>query len=192
MDIDSYIDQLRKLAAGAKSLSLEEVGSEIEKLHGCSPVFDDFEKQAIYVDKKLLDEISNFDSLFKIRRLASEIKAKKNINGMLESLHSLVLDAKKASSKIELLSAVNSFLHGGKSKASFVIDELNDFRRKLAEVERHHSQLMPKSLDGRLALEKRAEHIGRLHEVHAMQSKILKSIAAHFIRHAKKHINPKT
>ena len=127
--------------------------------------------------------------MIKIRKLASEIKNKKQINDKLHSLHFNLHLLKNASDSKTLKNTINLFLYNNETKIAAIIDELNDFKAKLHQIKNYHSNLLPKSLDNKLEIEnKYSRHIEQLHSIHKRQKDALTSTVKLFLKFTKKHI----
>lgn len=173
-------------AAGEKEADLYSIKREINSLNASS-AFDDFEKESIKIGKAALDQVEEWGILLKIKSLASDIGKKKGINERLHSLHfSLNLGKNNYSA---MGSVFEAFLRDNETGIGSMINELNDFKSKLHEIEWHHSKLLPKSLDNKIEMgEKYGRHLENLHSVHKKQKKAFMSLASLFLRMAKNHL----
>ena len=100
-----------------------------------------------------------------------------------------LLKNKTAADEKSIKSIVDVFLHNEDSKIDSIIKELNDFRSKINELEKHHSSLLPKGLDNKIELEgKYSRHLENLHSIHKRQKNALVSTIRLFIKYTKKHI----
>ena len=189
MNIEKYIDELRGFSSEGKEIDLYSLKKELINLSQSSGVFENFEKESMVIDKDVLSQIKDLSLLIKIRNLASEIKNKKLINDKLHSLHFSLNILKNASNISSIKNALNIFLFNDDLKINSMIDELNDFKAKLDEIKKHHSNLMPKSLDNKLEIENKYDkHIEQLHSIHRRQKNALISTVKLFSKLTKKHI----
>jgi hypothetical protein len=185
MRIDEYIGQLNGIPSG---MALD---GSLEALNAKNHLFDELPKSASKIGKDHLHGLEEFGSLVKIKSLSSEISSKKSITSRLAALNSAVeAIARKRLDSSSLKAALYSVFHDKESGANIIIDELNRFKSKLNELEKHHSKIC-NSLDSMASshghgLQK--EHIGQLHSVHASQKKALKSIISNFISHSRNHV----
>lgn len=155
-----------------------------------STAFDDFEKESIKISKESLEQIEDLSLLLKIKGLASEIGKKKEINEKLHSLHfSLNLCKNNSSAKNKLF---DMFLQDKNTKIESMVHELNDFKSKLQEIKRHHSKLLPKSLDNKIEVEEKyGKHLEKLNSIHKKQKEVFISLTKLFLRITKRHISKK-
>ena len=192
IDIEKYINELRRFEGNGKELDLYSLKKELTNLNESSKVFDDFEKESMVVDKEVLKQIQDLSLLIKIRNLASEIKKKKQINDKLNSLHfnlNLLKNNLSINNTKSIKNTFHAFLHDDKTKVDVIINELNDFKAKLEEIKMHHLNLFSKSLDGKLEIEnKYSKHIEQLHSMHKKQKDALVSAVKLFLKLTKKHI----
>ena len=184
MKIDDYIGQLKVFSMGSGSLdeSLNSLGKN-------DHAFDNLEKHSSKIGKDHFHNLEEFASLIKIKNLASEISSKKSITSRLLELNSSVdiLSRKKIDSN-SLKAAIYSVFHDKENGVHLIIDELNSFKLKLNELEKHHSKIY-KSLDDKASAHGLSkDHIEHLHSMHASQKKALKGIVSKFIGSSKKHI----
>ncbi|MBI2649873.1 hypothetical protein HYX04_01005 [Candidatus Woesearchaeota archaeon] len=191
-DVDSYIGELRGIVSNEKDSDLYSLKRELNSLSESSKVFEDFEKETMHIDKDLFKQISNLSLLMKIRRLASEIKSKKQITDKLHSLHfslNLLKNSPMTNDTSSIKNAIDAFLHDEDTKIDNIADELNDFKTKLEEIKKHHSNLLPKGLDNKIKIEaKYNPHIEQLHSIHKKQKNALISTSNLFLKLTKKHI----
>jgi len=191
IDVERYIDELKGFADDAKEIDLYSLKKELAGLSEASHVFDNFEKESMSIGKEELSQIQDLSSLIKIRNLACEIKDKKAINDRLHSLHfnlNLLKNADASDSK-PIKNAFGAFLHNNETKIDNIIDELNGFKAKLDEIKKHHSSLLPKSLDNKLKIEgKYNKHIENLRSIHKKQKNALVSTIKLFLKLAKRHV----
>ncbi len=189
-DIGYYIDKLRG-SSEEKVIDLYSLKKELTSLNEFSKVFDDLEKESMSFDKDALKQVEDLSLLMKIRNLASEIREKKMINDKLHSLHfnlNLLKNADINDLK-PIKNVFNLFLYNNETKIDSIINELNDFKTKLDKIKKHHSNLLPKSLDNKLMIdEKYAKHINKLHSIHKKQKNVLISTIRLFLKMTRKHI----
>lgn len=187
--IDDYIDELKGSATELKELDLYSLKKELFDLNKNSEVFDNFYKEAKVIDKDLLAHVRDISSLIKLKNIASELKNKKQINNKLHTLH-FNLNILKNTSDIKVIKNVfDVFLHNEDSKIDNIINELNDFKIKIDEIKRLHTNFLPKSLDNKLQTEnKYNKHIEQLHSIHKKQKDVLISTIKLFLKLTKKHI----
>ena len=190
--IENYIDELRGFAKEGKEMDLYSLKKELMHLSESSKVFEDFEKESSYIDKDLLRQIGDLSSLIRIRKLASEINNKKEITQKLHSLHfnlNLLNNASITNGISSIKNVIDIFLHNGDTKIDNMINGLNDFKIKINEIKKLHSDLLPKSLDNKLEIEnKYKRHIEQLHSMHQRQKGALISTVKLFLKLTKKHI----
>ena len=192
IDFNKYIDELKNFANEGKELDLYSLKKELVDLNEFSKVFDAFEKETMFIDKDTIKQIQDLSLLMKIRNLASEIKNKKQINDKLHSLHfnlNLLKNTLLENSTETIKIAFNTFLYNNETKIDSIINELNDFKIKLGEINNHHKNLLPKSLDNKIEIEnKYNKHIEKLYFIHEKQKNVLISIVKLFLKLTKKHI----
>ncbi|MDP3765114.1 MAG: hypothetical protein Q8R04_01245 [Nanoarchaeota archaeon] len=190
-DIEKYIDELKGFASEPEDLDLYSLKRELTNLSESSKIFEDFEKESMVIDKDLLKQIGNLSLLIKIKNLASEIKNKKQINDRLHRLHFNLNILKNSSmtKNIPLIkNSLDVFLYNEGTKIDTIINELNDFKSKLEEMEKHHSNLLPKGLDNKIKIEtKYDKHIEQLHSIHRRQKQALISTVKLFLKMTKKY-----
>ena len=143
--------------------------------------------EAAPIDRRALEQISDFGALIRLRRIASEITNKKAINDKLHTMH-FSLNLLKNSAEGSLKNAFAVFLYNDGTKISSMIDELNDFKSKLDRLEYYHSRLLPKGLDNMLEMEKRRKRMRELHSIRSRQKNALISAAKLFLKLAKNSI----
>lgn len=186
IDVEQYISELKGVHA-AEEMDLYSLKKELLFLNECSEVFDDFEKEAASISKETLSRVQGLGLLLKMRKLASELKSKKEINNKLHSFHFSLNLIKNASSHSAAKNAISEFLHGNEIQS--IADELNDFKSKLEKVGSFHSELLPKSLDSSLELEmKYGRHLKNLDFMHNRQKMALVSAANLFLKLAKQQL----
>lgn len=84
------------------------------------------------------------------------------------------------------------FLQDKNTKIESMVHELNDFKSKLQEIKRHHSRLLPKSLDNKIEIEEKyGKHLEKLHSIHKRQKQAFISLTRLFLKMAKRHIAKK-
>lgn len=189
IDIGNYIDELRGFASEEKELDLYSLKKELIDLNKSSKVFDAFEKETTFIDKNTLKQIQDLSLLMKIRNLALQIKNKKQINDKLHSLHFNLNILKNAAEIKSVKNAINLFLYNNETKIDTLINELNDFKGKIEEIKKHHSNLLPKSLDNKLEIEhKYNKHIEQLRSIHKRQKNVLISTIKLFLKLTKRCI----
>ena len=189
-DVEKYIDELRDFETEEKDMDLYSLKREIADL-SASNVFDNFEKETRVIDKETLGKIRALSSLIKLRSLASDLKNKKQINDKLHTLHFNLNLLKNAEiNEIKPIKNIfNLFLHSNETKIDSIINELDDFKAKLDEIKKHHSNLSLKSLDNKLKVEnKYSRHIEELCSTHKKQKHALASTIKLFLKMTKKHI----
>ena len=191
-DVDGYIDELRGFAGTGEDLDLYSLKKELNNLSESSGVFDDFEKETRVVDKKVLAQVQDLSLLIKIKNLASEIKSKSRINEKLHSLHfnlNLLKNNLSINNAKSIKNTFHAFLHDGKTKIDCIINELNDFKAKLNEIKKCHSDLLSKTLDNKLEIENKYDrHVEQIYSIHRKQKDALISIVKLFLKLTKKHI----
>ena len=169
------------------------IKSSLQELEKSSAAFDNFENASRNIGKDELKQVEDLSALMEMRKLASQIKQKKEITGKLSHLHShlkLLNETPTLNDISPLKSTIDAFLHSNNSKIGIIIDELNDFKRKLSQIDRHHLTLMPKSLEGRIGPQNRYQsHIESLHSIHNMQKNVFMSTLRLFIKMTKDSIN---
>lgn len=187
IDVASYIERLRN-ASEEKDEDFYSIKKHLNSLNESAKAFDEFEKASIKIDKESLEQIEDLSLLLKIKSLASGISKKKGINEKLHSLHfSLNLGKNNASAMNEVFGI---FLRNENTKIENMIHELNDFKAKLTEIKKHHSKLLPKSLDNKLEMEEKYDrHLEKLHSIHKRQMEVFISLANLFLKMAKHHIH---
>lgn len=189
IDIEKYLNELGDFGTEEKEPDLYSLKKEIINLNKSSKIFENFEKESMIIDKNVLSQIQDFSLLMKIKNLASEIKNKNKINEKLHSLHFNLNLLKNSTDKKTVSSVINLFLYNHETKIDTIIGELNDFKKKLDEIKKHHSNLLPKSLDNKLEIEnKYSKHIEQLHSIHKKQKSALISTAKLFLKLTKKQI----
>ena len=192
IDIEKYINELKGFAGEAKEMDLYSLKKELINLSQSSNIFEKFEKESMTIGKDAIHQIQDLNALIKIRKFASEIKSKNKINDKLGTLH-FNLNILKNSSMNDVPSiknAINVFLHDEDTKIDNIIFELNDFKGKIDEIKKHHSIMLPKSLDNKLEIEnKYNEHIEKLYLMHKKQREILVSTIKLFLKLTKKHLS---
>ncbi|HLD18975.1 MAG TPA: hypothetical protein VJB90_03115 [Candidatus Nanoarchaeia archaeon] len=191
IDVENHIEELKGFAGNAKDVDLYSLKKELTGLSEASHVFDNFEKESMSIGREELSQMQNLSLLIKIRKLACEIKDKKQINDRLHSLHfnlNMLKNADAGSLK-PIKSAFDAFLHNNETKIDNIISELNDFKTKIDGINKHHSNLLPRSLDNKLKIDgKYGRHIEKLHSIHKKQKNALVSTIRLFLKMAKKHI----
>ncbi len=177
-DVEKYIEEL-KCEDEAESYSLK---SELANLSQSSKAFENFEREHMVIGKEMLHEMQDLSSLGKMRELAAEISGKKKINEKLHALHSTL-------TKEPIDVVLHIFLNNKETRIDTIIDELNDFKAKLAEIKKHHSNLLPNSLDNKLKLDnKYGRHIEKLHVIHKKQKSAFAVTIKIFLNLTRKHI----
>ena len=177
-DVERYVEELK----GANEAEFYSLKNELISLSRSSKVFENFEREHMVIGREVLHEMQDLSSLGKMRTLAAEISSKKKINEKLRVLHSTL-------AKEPMNAVLHAFLNNEETKIDGIIYELNDFKAKLDEIKKHHSTLLPKSLDNKLKLEnKYGRHIEQLHSIHKKQKKALAETIKLFLKLAKKHI----
>lgn len=186
IDVASYIERLRSLSE-EKEEDLYSIKKNLNSLSESAGAFDDFEEESVKINKDSLSQIEDMSLLLKIKSLASGIRKKKEINERLHSLHfSLNLGKNNASA---MNGAFDMFLRNNDTKIENIIHELNDFKAKLGEIKKHHSKLLPKSLDNKLEIEDKYDgHLEKLHSIHKRQKLAFISLTKLFLKTAKGHI----
>ena len=186
-----FRSQLRSAPESEKEADLYSIKKELSLLDGSSAVFDDFENESIKIGKGSLEQIGDLSLLLKIKSIASEIRKKKKINEKMHSLHFSLNLGKNNSSAMD--GALGMFLRNSDTKIDSMVNELNDFKGKLAEIKKHHSMLLPKSLDNKLEMEsKYDEHLEKLHSTHKKQKEVFVSLTGLFLKMTKNHIKKMT
>ena len=184
MKIDDYIGQLKGFAS--QNDSLEENLDSLNKSHH---VFDSIKKHSSIIGKDSLHNLEEFSSLVKLKNTASEVFLKKSITERIMELNSNVDKVSKG--KIDsnsLKAAIYSVFHDKENGVHFIIDELNSFKSKLSELEKHHSKIF-RSLDNKASIHGlQKDHIEQLHSIHTSQKKALKGIISKFIGNSREHI----
>ncbi|MBI2657562.1 hypothetical protein HYX08_02595 [Candidatus Woesearchaeota archaeon] len=180
-DVEKYIAELRN-AQEKSEADIYSLKEELNRLSE-SKAFENFERESATVEKTSLEQIKDFGMLLRARSLASAICGKKGITDKLHSMHFSLNMLKSGSAK----EALDAFLYS-KTKISNIIDELNDFKAKLEEIERCHSKMLPDGLDSRLHAEKYSARVETLRSMHKRQKNALISAVKLFIKMSKKHI----
>lgn len=192
IDVDNYINELKGFAAEGSEMDIYSLKKELTNLSQSSKVFENFEKESMVIGKEVLNQIQDLSLLIKIRNLASEIKGKGKINEKLHSLHfslNLLKNNSATNNAKSIKNTLNVFLHDEDTKIDNIINELNDFKTKLDEIKKHHSALLPESLDSKLEIEnKYNKHIEQLYLIHKRQKGALVSTIKLFLKLTKKHI----
>ncbi|MBI2558076.1 hypothetical protein HYW20_02030 [Candidatus Woesearchaeota archaeon] len=177
-DVERYIDELK----GANEAEFYSLKDELISLSRSSKVFENFEREHMVIGREVLHEMQDLSSLGKMRELAAEISGKKKINEKLHMLHSTL-------AKEPMDVVLNVFLNKEETKIDTIINELNDFKAKLAEIKKHHLNLLPKSLDNKIKIEnKYNNHTEQLHSIHKKQKKALAGAIKLFLKLTKRHI----
>lgn len=183
IDVEKYIE----------SEDWHSIKSSLQELEKSSAAFDNFENASRNIGKDELKQVEDLSALMEMRKLASQIKQKKEITGKLSHLHShlKLLNQTPALNDISpLKNTIDAFLHNDNSKIGIIIDELNDFKRKLSQIDSHHLALMPKSLEEKIGPQNRYQsHIESLHSIHNMQKNVFMSTLRLFIKMTKENIN---
>lgn len=190
IDIEDYIKEMKGLDKN-DYLDFYSLKKELNNLSESSKVFDDFERESMHIGTETLNQMMDLSSLIKIKALASQIKDKKSINDGLHTLHFNLGMAKNSpiESAGSMKRLADVFLLNPETKIDSMIGELNYFKAKLEEIKKHHSNLLPKSLDSKIKIEgKYGKHIEMLHSVHQRQKNAFLSIAGMFLKQAKSHI----
>lgn len=184
INVANYIEQLRNISEREKEEDLYSIKRSLNSLNGSSSAFDDFEKESVKIGKDSLGQIEDLGLLLKIKSLASGIRGKKEINDKLHSLHFSLNLGKSSDSAMSNIFEV--FLRNNSTKIDSMVHELNDFKDKLEEIKKHHSKLLPKSLDNKLEIEDKYEkHLEKLHSMHSRQKKAFISLARLFLKMTK-------
>jgi len=174
-----------------KEMDLYSLKELLSELSDSGNIFENFEKESMSIEKGILEQIGNFNSLLKLRKLSSEIKNKKVINDKLNTLHfnlNLLKNADSCDIK-QIKNIFNLFLYNNETKIDNMVYELNDFKHKINQIKKHHENLLPKSLDNKLRLEnKYNKHIKKLHSIHTRQKNAFISAVKLFLKLAKNHI----
>lgn len=186
IDVASYIEKLRN-ASEEKEEDFYSIKKNLNSLSESAAAFDDFEKESVKISKDSLEQVEDLSLLLKIKSLASDIRKKKELNEKLHSLHfNLNLGKNNASAMNEVFVI---FLRNDNTKIDSMVNELNDFKAKLTEIKKHHSRLLPKSLDNKLEIEsKYNKHIEQLHSIHKRQKKAFISLIKIFLKMTKNHL----
>ena len=192
IDAEKYIGMLNGLGRGGILEDWHSIKSSLQELEKSSDAFDNFENASRSISRDELKNAADLSALMEMRKLASQIKEKKMINGKLSHLHShlRLLNGTPTLNDISpLKSTIDAFLHNDNSKIDLIIDELNDFKKKLSQIDRHHLTLMPKSLEGKIGPQNRYQsHIESLHSIHNMQKNVFMSTLRLFIKMTKENI----
>mgnify|MGYP001586557881 CR=1 FL=1 len=189
IDVADYIGRLRN-ASKEEEADLYSIKKQLNSLSDSSAAFDDFEKESIKINKDSLSQIEDLGLLLKIKSIASGISRKKAINDKLHSMHFSLNLGKNNSSAMNALFDI--FLRDNNTKIENIINELNDFKAKLSEIKKHHSKLLPKSLDNKLEIEDKYDrHLEKLHSIHKRQKSAFISLTKLFLKMAKNHIKKK-
>lgn len=189
IDVAGYIEKLRNVPVEAEE-DLYSIKKNLNSLSESAAAFDNFEKESIKIDKESLGQIGELGLLLKIKSLASDIRKKKEIS---EKLHSLHFSLNLGKNNISAMDGVfDMFLRSNNTKIGSMVHELNDFKAKLGEIKKHHSRLLPKSLDNQLEIEdKYDKHLEKLHSVHKRQKAAFISLTRLFLKMAKDHLKKK-
>ena len=189
IDLGKYIDELKGFESEAEEMDLYSLKKELMQLSDSSKIFEEFEKESMVVNKDVLNQIQDLSSLIKIKKLASEIKNKNQINEKLHSFHFNLNILKNASNFSSVKNVLNVFLYDNKTKIDGIINDLNDFKTNLDQIKKCHSNLLSKALDNKLEIEdKYNKYIEQLYLMHKKQKNALISTIKLFLKLAKKHI----
>ena len=190
-NVEEYIEQLKGTSGYEKEMGFCSLKKELANLNQSSKVFENFERESMSIGKDALQQMQDLSSLIRLRSLASEIKNKNKINDQLHALHSNlnILKNTSRSDASSIKNVIDIFLHRDDTKIDNIINEMNDFKAKLDEIKKHHSSLLPKSLDNKLNMEnKYSKHIEQLHSIHKKQKNVLAATIKLFLKLTKNHI----
>jgi len=171
--------------------NFEEIKKDLEELYEYDVMFEDLEKSRLFKESSM--HIKN-DEFIQIRLLISEIKDKKEITEMLNSLGyniGLLRASILRQDKQKMAQDINKIMKNNYYGINSIINELNSLKTKIDKLENLHTSLMNNdlSLDVKVIVEQdfRKKH-KKLDEIYTKQKNILLNLSNVFLKLTKKSV----
>ena len=174
-----------------KSKNFEEIKKDLEELYEYDITFEDLEKSRLFKESSM--HIKN-DEFIQARFLISEIKDKKEITEMLNSLGyniGLLRASILRQDKQKIAQDITKIMKNNYYGINSIINELNSLKTKIDKHENLHTSLMNNdlSLDVKAIMEQdfRKKH-KKLDEIYKQQKNILLNLSNVFLKLTKKSV----
>ncbi len=174
-----------------KSKNFEEIKKDLEELYEYDIVFEELEKSRFFKESSM--HIKNNDFI-QTRLLISEIKDKKEITEMLNSLGynvGLLRASILRQDKEKIAKDIAKIMKNNYYGINSIINELNSLKNKLYQLESLQINLLDSelSLDVKAIMEQefRKKH-KKLDEIHIKQKNILLNLSSIFLKLTKKSV----